>query len=284
MFHHWDRAAHLRNNEKWLSEARTRPNTRILPVWRSKNLIREDGSPLWLSVSEYPEVLEANDSIFLGLHEVDAVFAVDLSSMENPEGFNGRFQDLRNAGTFMLPDDFGPLAYARGMCRWHRVTKHCTECGGALTFAEAGFSRICAICKTVAFPRIDPAIMVLVTRGEQCLLARQPSFPQGMYSALAGFVEVGESLEQCVARETQEEVGLAVQDIRYVASQAWPFPQSLMLGFRAVSTEGPICLDDKELEQAHWFDREVLRKPKGFIYPPPISLAYRLIQEFIVEA
>ena len=278
----WDRAAHRRTDEAWLQNARKAPESWVLPVWRSKNLLDESGAPKWLRLSEHDALANAEDVIFLGVVEGAAVFTLDLSHVEQPE-LPGKFVDLRRAGMFMPPTDFGPLAYARGMARWHRVTRFCTECGGALRFAEGGFARGCTQCETIVYPRTDPAVMVLITRGDACLLARQPRFPKGMYSALAGFVEVGESIEQCVERETLEEVGLEVTDVRYVASQAWPFPQSLMIGFRAVSTEGEVVLDDQELEEARWFTRAELKKPKGFFYPPPMSLAHRLIQEFVGE-
>lgn len=280
MTNKWDRAAHRRTQHEWLREAKS--DAWVLPVWRSKNLFDDEGAPKWLRLKEHDSLANAEESIFLGLHDDVPVFALDISHVDTPE-LPGKFIDLRRAGMFMPPRDFGPLAYARGMARWHRMTKHCAKCGGTLRFAEGGFSRVCPDCQTVVYPRTDPAVMVLITRGDECLLARQPRFPKGMFSALAGFVEVGESLEQCVERETLEEVGLAVQEVRYVASQAWPFPQSLMLGFRADYTSGEITLDDDELEEARWFTRESLRKPKGFFYPPPMSLAHRLIQEFLAE-
>lgn len=278
----WDRAASRRTQNEWLREAKTSEKTWLLPVWRSKNLFDSEGAPKWLRSSEHDALANADEAIFLGLYEGAPVFTIDLSHVDEPD-LPGKFVDLRRAGMFMDPSDFGPLAYARGMARWHRVTRFCKECGSALRFAEGGFARVCTGCETIVYPRTDPAVMVLITRNDACLLARQPRFPKGMYSALAGFVEVGESLEQCVERETLEEVGLHVEEVRYVASQAWPFPQSLMLGFRAVSLSGEITLDDDELEEARWFTRDELRNPKGFFYPPPMSLAHRLVQGFLGE-
>lgn len=276
----WDRAAHRRTQNEWLREAKSSPETWLLPVWRSKNLFDDSGAPKWLRSSEHDDLANSDEAIFLGLYDGTPVFTIDLSHVDDP-GLPGTFVDLRRAGMFMPPADFGPLAYARGMARWHRITRFCKECGGKLRFAEGGFARVCTNCEAIVYPRTDPAVMVLITRGDSCLLARQPRFPKGMYSALAGFVEVGESLEQCVERETLEEVGLQVSDVRYVASQAWPFPQSLMLGFRAESSAGEIVLDDEELEEARWFTRDELRKPQGFFYPPPMSLAHRLVQLFL---
>jgi len=150
---------------------------------------------------------------------------------------------------------------------------------------EGGFARaVDADPKRKVFPRTDPAVMVLVTDGaDRCLLARQHGWPPGMYSALAGFVEPGETLEECVVRETGEEVGLSVRDLRYCRSQAWPFPASLMIGFRAVATPRPLTLDPTEIEDARWVRRDELRNPDGFFIPPRISLAHRLIQDFLAE-
>ncbi|MEM9069349.1 MAG: NAD(+) diphosphatase [Myxococcota bacterium] len=283
----WDRAAHRRRDEEWLNTAKR--DAWLIPVWRSKNLVDEGRPPrgIWVRASDHPTVLESEDtpSIFLGLADGVPVFARDLSHLDDLEdySFPGRFRDLRMAGAFMDPDAFAPLAYARGMCRWHRVTKFCSSCGGKLAAEEGGFARRCDACGEIVYPRTDPAVMILITHGDRCLLARQPRFPKGMYSALAGFVEVGETIEECVHRETLEEVGLAVTGVRYVASQPWPFPQSLMIGFRAVATSDAFSLDDDELEEARWVRRDELRNPKGFFYPPPMSLAHHLVQQFLDE-
>ncbi len=285
----WDRAAHFRTNAEWLEKARAAENAKLIPVWRNRNLIEAGRPPVpvWLRAEEHSTLLDRDaPTIFLGLSGGAPVFAIDLSADDDSRAFGlpGRFEDLRRAGAFMSAADIAPLAYARGMCRWHRVTRFCDHCGGPLEAREAGFSRACRTCDHIVYPRTDPAVMVLITRGDECLLARQSKFPPGMFSALAGFVEPGESLEECVARETKEEVGLQVGDIRYVGSQPWPFPASLMLGFRAVSDESMIRLDDEELEDARWFSREELVSPKGFFHPPPMSLAYTLIAGFVAEA
>ena len=240
----------------------------------------------WLLVSEHGDILErGNLQIFLGLHRDIPVFAVDLSDLDETQikQLPGRFLDLRKAGACMTHEEFAPLAYARGMCHWHRVTTYCHRCGGALFSEEAGFSRRCTECKEIVYPRTDPAVIVLVTHGDHCLLARQPHFPKGMISALAGFVEIGESIEACVHRETYEETRLRLRSLRYVDSQPWPFPQSLMLGFRAEAESTEFHLFDQELESARWVSQDELREPKGFYYPPPMSLAHRLIRSFIDE-
>lgn len=284
----WDRAAHRRKDKDWLREAGAAAATRIIPLWRSKNLLEEGRPPVgrWLCVGEHGDLLERGSTqILLGLHRDIPVFAIDLSDLDESETqqLPGRFLDLRKAGAFMPHEEFAPLAYARGMCHWNRVTIYCHRCGAALHSEEAGFARRCSKCDVIVYPRTDLAVIVLVTHNDRCLLARQPHFPKGMVSALAGFVEIGESIEACVHRETFEETGLRLRNLRYVDSQPWPFPQSLMLGFRAEAESPEFNLFDEELEAARWVSRNELREPKGFFYPPPMSLAHRLIRSFVDE-
>jgi len=284
-----DRKAELRKDEEAVARARAR--ARVLPVWRSRNLVTADRppKPIVLEGALARAALEAGDHpVFLGVDAEDhPVFAVDLSPMTDPTGalgLEGRFQDLRMAGAFMPPADFQPLAYARGVARWNRKTRHCAVCGGALRTVDAGFAKVCAECETRTFPRTDPAVMVLVIREERALLARQHGFPKGMYSALAGFVEPGESLEECAHREVGEEIGLSIRALRYHDSQGWPFPRSLMIGYLAEAGPGEVVLEEEELEEARWFTRGELRSPKGFFYPPPMSLAHHLVQTWLDAA
>ncbi|MBO6933715.1 MAG: NAD(+) diphosphatase [Deltaproteobacteria bacterium] len=280
-----DRKAELRKDQAALTEARAR--ARVLPIWRNRSLVTGDRppKPIALEGAAARAALDAGEHpVFLGVDGSGApVFAVDLSAIDDPSslGIEGRFQDLRMAGAFMATPDFEPLAYARGITRWNRKTNHCAECGGALTTEDAGFAKICSQCETRTFPRTDPAVMVLVVREDRALLARQHGFPKGMYSALAGFVEPGESLEQCVHREVGEEVGLSVRRLRYHDSQGWPFPRSLMIGYLAEAGPGDVVLEEEELEEARWFSKDELRSPKGFFYPPPMSLAHHLVKSWL---
>ncbi len=267
-----------RREPEWLAQAAKNPNAKLMLLWRGKARF-ENMLPQWTSVAEQ-DGLEGGPLIFLGIGENDEpLFARELTS-DSP-GVEGRFTDIRRGGAHLDGmTELGPIAYARSLTRWHRVNPRCANCGGETQPKEAGFARECPGCSNVIYPRTDPAVMVLVTLGDQCLLARQPGFPPGMYSALAGFVEHGESLEECVTRETFEEVGLRVQSMRYLCSQPWPFPASLMFGFEARVESDAFRLDEYELEDARWFSKEELRSPQGFFYPPPISLAHRLIRDF----
>ncbi|MGF1466450.1 MAG: NAD(+) diphosphatase [Sandaracinaceae bacterium] len=279
-----NRAAERRRDDDWLRAVQRRPETRLVPIWRGRCLVR--GRParaLTPTVAEAPALLEqAEEVVFLGLDGEVAVLMVDLPAADPPEVPDGTFLDLFTVGMQLPPEETTLLAYARGMAHWHREARFDPKTGSPTRPADAGFSRLADDGRR-HFPRTDPAVMVLVTHGERCLLAREPRFPPGMFSTLAGFVEVGESLEDCVARETKEEVGLTLRDIRYVDSQAWPFPRSLMIGFRAATDDPTIRLDDDEIEDARWVTRDEVRRPEGFFVPPPFSLAHHLIRGWLDE-
>lgn len=283
-----DRMAHLRDQPEALAEEAAREDAVLTLVWRGRShLTKDDGGALrgvWRRRGELPPLPAGGVEVYLGRDERGVPRLVrDVSAAEAPEalGLDGRFSDLMRAGWSMTPEEFEPLAYARGMAHWHFAAAHCERCGtGRMAVTSGGFKRTCLACEATAFPRSDPAVMMLVTRGDRCLLARQARFPPGMYSALAGFVEPGESLEGCVIRETKEEVGLTVSRPRYFASQPWPFPQSLMIGFFAEAEEDDFALDQDEIDEARWVSRAELEQPEGFFYPPPMSLAHHLIEAF----
>ncbi|MBX3269499.1 MAG: NAD(+) diphosphatase [Sandaracinaceae bacterium] len=274
-----ERAAHLRRDDAFLAAARADEATRLVPIWRGKCLV--EGRParaLVLRVGEAPGLLEgAREVAFLGLDAGVPVFMVELPPEAPPPIERGTFLDLFVAGPQLSDDDVALLGYARAMAAWHTSHRFDPKSGRPTRPVEAGFARETED-GTREFPRTDPAVMILVVDGERCLLARQPRFPPGMYSALAGFVEPGESLEDCVRRETREEVGLEVARPRYVASQPWPFPRSLMIGFVADALTTDVTLDGEELEDARWVSRGEALAPQGFFVPPPFSLAHHVIR------
>jgi NAD+ diphosphatase len=285
-----DRAAHLRPELNDLRGRFNRPGSVLVPVWRNKNLIApgRPARPALLAAAQAGQLLEtAGAMVWLGLLGDADCFALDLhpseQTLEDPAlDSAGEFNDLRMVGSLLKRQDAELLAYARGMLCWHRHHRFCPSCGSKTHRREGGHLRVCAGCNEKLFPRTDPAVMALVTHGQRCLLARQPTFPEGMYSVLAGFVEPGESLEDAVRREVAEEVGLSITDIRYVRSQPWPFPSSLMLGFAADAEHDEIRLgQQEELEDARWFTREQIRSPSAFFIPPPFSLANQLISKFL---
>ena len=290
-----DRAAHRRKDPDWLAAARAAPETRIVPVWRARSLVvGPEDAPLMALLA--PDGGWGDEAVLLGLRNGAAVFAVDLSALEVPEEHpavapcvagGGRFVDLRLIGPLMDHDEGSLCAYARGLTHWNARHRFCGVCGSPAASAEAGHVRKCSNpeCATPHFPRTDPAVIMLVhDGGDRCLLGRQAMWPAGMHSTLAGFVEPGECLEEAVAREVFEEVGVRITDVRYHSSQPWPFPSSLMLGFtaRALSAELTVAAD--ELESARWVTRDFLRRLEpsdDFRMPRLDSIARRLIDDWI---
>ena len=223
---------------------------------------------------------------FLGLRDGQPWFALPLQEGE-PGPADARFLGLRRAAVDWPAADSGLFAYARALALWQARHRHCGRCGAANRPARAGHVLRCSDegCGTETFPRLDPAIIVLVTDGERCLLGRQAAWPAGQFSTLAGFVEPGESLEDAVRREVQEEAGVRVGACRYQSSQPWPFPSSLMLGFRAEALDPAIRLGD-ELEDARWFPVDALLAAIAageLRASSPISIAHRLLREWVQE-
>jgi NAD+ diphosphatase len=232
--------------------------------------------------------------VLLGQEDETAVFALDLSALETPfdslalDAAQYKFLDLRAFGALLDRRDGSLLAYAKAMMHWHSRHRFCGVCGSPTVPVEAGHVRHCtnAACKTSHFPRTDPAVIMLVTDGENCLLGRQKIWPAGMYSTLAGFVEPGESLEEAVAREVYEEAGIEIDCVTYHSSQPWPFPASIMLGFHAAAKTRDIRVDGAELEDARWFSRDWLRRTEDgpeFRKPRKDSIARRLLEDWLQQ-
>ena len=196
-------------------------------------------------------------------------------SLEPPAGLD--FRDIGLLFGTLEPIQHAIAGRAVQIVEWDRTHQFCGACGGPTELSESDRSRSCAECKTPLYPRLAPAMIVAVERGNEILLARSPHFPKGIYSILAGFVEPGESAEDAVIREVHEETGIVVGDVRYVSSQAWPFPNSLMLGFTAQYVSGEIRLDDDEIEDAGWFRYDDL--PQTF--PGRVSISQWLLHDFL---
>ncbi len=291
-----DRVSDFRSDTNWVAETLAQPETCIVAVWRSKNLFVEAATPeaVFLPIAEHQPLLDAAaETVLLGLKGKIAYVAIDLSPMDAPEDHPAipepaRFSDIRAHGPVLDRQAGAVLAYARGMLTWHRRHRFCGTCGHATESRQAGHQRKCtnADCGAEHFPRTDPAVIMLVTRGDQCLLGRQSVWPPGMHSTLAGFVEPGESLEEAVAREVFEEAGIPVTDVRYRSSQPWPFPSSIMLGFHATAKSADIRVNPDEIEDARWFSRDFVRAhapDDTFRTPRKDSIAWRLIQEWLAE-
>jgi NAD+ diphosphatase len=261
------------------------PESRVVPVWNSRSLIAAGETPraAFLELSEIPaEQRNAETLILLGRAEGVHFFACEIESPEAPQFASGaRFEDLRLVASLLPSAEAGLLGYARAMLSWRRRHRFCGSCGCPTLADKGGHVLICtnAACRHEQFPRLDPAIIVLVSDGERALLGRQAAWPRGRYSTIAGFVEPGESLEDTVAREVYEETGVRVDVIDYHSSQPWPFPASLMLGFTAHAVPQAVDLHDDELEDARWFTRAELASGTPLL-PPTQSISFTLIENW----
>lgn len=300
----FDRAGLLRRDEAWVARRKADPATRMIPVWRDRHLIAAvaEPRPVFLSPAEVPALAPDTEAApLLGVVEETACFAIDISHidapLERPELLGrGEFVDIRDVGSLLTPADAQLLVFARAMLYWHRRHMYCGACGAPTAPTDAGHVRVCtdADCAVTHFPRTDPAVIMLVTDGERCLLGRRPGRENFMYSTLAGFVEPGESLEEAVAREVMEETGIEVAGVRYAHSQPWPFPANLMLGFYAGAATTEITVNEDELADARWFTRDEVRELMAVRdrvdsqrlggaphLPRPISIARRLIGDWL---
>ncbi len=290
-----DRVSSKRNDKTWINAQFKIESTRIIQIWDSKILCKSapNQGPIFLTPNDllrHPSAIES--SILLGISDKKTYFAIDLGSDENAliicDNKNGAFLDLKKVAPLFNYWDNAILALARFMIIWHSKNRFCGKCGSPTISAEAGHLRICTNeqCGLNHFPNMDPAVIVLVSSGEHCLLGRQKVWPKGMYSTIAGFVEPGESIEDAVVREVEEETGIKVKDIEYQSSQPWLFPNSLMLGFFAKAENKTINIAENELEDARWFSREDIKENlnKGLMrVSSKVSIAYALIKEWYDE-
>ncbi|MCK8137425.1 NAD(+) diphosphatase [Pseudoalteromonas sp. 2CM28B] len=265
-----DRGSNFRKNAAWLN-AQMSAQSKWLLVNNNHTLFYKDAAQVCYLTYQQIAHLDLSNAIYLGSNtEQQGVFALDVSAIHDDElkrviG-DAQFFDIRQYGPHVDIQDGSIAALARGLCYWHATHSFCGRCGSKNTLVEAGHSRLCENehCKHPTFPRTDPAVIMVVTKVfedgiERCLLGRQAIWQQGMYSSLAGFVDPGETLEQAVAREVKEEAGIDVDNVRYIASQPWPFPSSIMLGFIAQAKTEQINVDKDELDDAKWFTREEVK-------------------------
>jgi NAD+ diphosphatase len=293
-----DRRAGLRANAEELRALLRAERARIVPVWNQKHLFDAAPRPQFLSFAHIARLdLDVLEPVFLGCADDTPWFALGLPPGDAPPdlGLNGDYRTLNEVVTLLTPDEASILAYGRAMVIWHDNHRYCGRCGAPTRSSDGGHARVCTnpACGHRSFPRTDPAVITLIEDpgGARALLGRQARWMPGMYSVIAGFVEPGESLEETVARETFEETGVRVTDVRYMASQPWPFPSSIMLGFRARALTTAIVLGDDELEDCRWFTRDELRSfgradgPYASLrLPNPFSIARYLINAWLDEA
>ncbi|EJL32937.1 Zn-finger containing NTP pyrophosphohydrolase [Caulobacter sp. AP07] len=307
-----DRAGERRGDESWLAEKAADPQSLAVAIWNGKPLVEDapppadkgaDGKSLEAKGGVQIAYLRADMAkdlaatperlLFLGLWKDIAVFAVDLEGgpdpAEGPLQGLGRFEELRSIAPTLPPPDAGILATAKSMFEWRRKHRWCSNCGQETHVTDGGWKRQCASCKTEHFPRTDPVAIMLALHDGKCLLGRQAAWPPGMYSALAGFVEPGETIEEACARELMEEAGLTATAVRYHSSQPWPWPSSLMMGLVADVDSDEAAPDQTELEAVKWFTKDEAKalikgELEGFFAPPPLAIAHQLIKAWAEEA
>ena len=302
--HTLDRADHLRKDDSALQLLFDDPQTRFYPVYQGDSLIRSsEQSPAAVAISK-PADLTITRAIFLGLHSSIACFAfscADYSDKQHQQIIdqapdNTNFINLRTIGPLLDDHEGSILAYAKALTGWHDAVKFCELCGANLVSTGGGHVKKCSnsSCAQLQFPRTDPAVIMLVEHTAsgndpaRCLLGRNRNWPEGVFSTLAGFVEPGESLEHAVMREVYEESRISTSNVRYLGSQPWPFPRSIMLGFIATAESTDIEVDPTELEEAHWFTAEQIKKfgtwgdaSAGPKLPRSDSIAHHLISHWL---
>jgi NAD+ diphosphatase len=285
-----DRVSFRRADPAWVARRRADPASCAVVSTADGVLVGPDGAaPVYVALDELPRHAEI---VLLGLdgdgEDGPAVFAAD----PGPDAAaalraDARLAGLRDVAAQAAATDAGLLAHATGLLNWHRRHRFCANCGSPTDSGEAGYVRVCPRCGANHHPRTDPVVITLVHDGDRVLLGRQPTWPPGRFSCLAGFVEPGESLEEAVVREIGEEAGVTVGAVRYVSSQPWPFPASLMLGFEATYAAGDPHPHDRELEAVQWFTREDLARAVAGegepLVPPPLAIARRLMDGWLAR-
>lgn len=255
-----DRASDRRADAEWIARHWSDPGSRVVPLWRDECLV-SGGTAAVVPSSLLSDAVSGMEPIFLGLDGDTALFAADLSGYERTAAcaFVGADTTVDVRSLFSADGPVSPsaLAYARGLCHWHRQQRFCGACGASTTASHGGHLRTCTGCGKLLFTRIEPAVITLIESpdGARCLLARNSGSAAGRFALVAGFVEIGESLEDAARRESGEEVGVELDRVRYQGSQGWPFPAGLMVGFHARAASEEFVVDGTEIAEARWFDR-----------------------------
>ena len=272
-----DRADRLRHDPEALAAAQGDWRARLLKLVDFVPELTEDGTLGWTTLADAPDDAEL---VLLGLDAAQRPhFAAFTPGMRTPPGRSMRLFGMLDA---FAPGEAATYAAARQVLDWHSRHQFCANCGHQTALFRAGWGRSCANCKAEHFPRVDPVVIMIAEHDGRALLGRQPAFPPRRYSALAGFLEPGESIEEAVAREIMEEAGVRVSNVRYIASQPWPFPSSLMIACVGEAEDDAITLDTHELEDAIWVERDVVRavlagEDGPFLPPPPYAIAHTLL-------
>ena len=287
-----DRASAKRADPAWIADRLAEPAALSVAIWNGRPLVETgaSGAPqlAYLSAAVASELAGGPERLlFLGLWKETPVFALDFEGADDPadgplEGL-GRFDDLRTIALTLPPADAAIAATAKGVFEWRRRHQYCAACGAASQVAEAGWKRVCPACAAEHFPRTDPVVIMLPVKGERCLVGRQAAWPKGVYSALAGFLEPGETIEEACARELSEEAGLITRRVHYHSTQPWPYPSTLMIGLIAEVENEDAVADQDELDEVRWLTREEARQLIAETHasaraPGAMAIAHQLIR------
>lgn len=286
-----DRLVDQRDDPDWVRQALAADDAHLVPLWRSRSLLEKGDNgtiAVYLKSEELPEAGMIQPPTLLGTDDKRTYFAVSITDQQRDAVLasrpRARFSDLRRASIDMDAKHAGILAYAKALHYWQHRHTFCGVCGNPNRLLSAGHRLVCSNeeCARETFPRIDPAIIVLITHQDACLLGRNPNWPPRRFSTLAGFVEPGESLEDAVVREVYEEARVQLSSVHYVSSQPWPFPASSMCGFYAEAVSRKCTVSD-ELEEVRWFTTDDLVtaiRDGTVLLSPPVSIAFRLLADW----
>ena len=289
-----DRVSQRRQDAAWVTSLLDDPRTRLLPLRELKPLVRDSAAPAldWQQVALWREAIDAGAAlILLGIGGGRAHFALDVTAAAMPAASTAASIDVRSLAAAIPGADAAILAEARSLLDWHARHGFCAQCGTASAIDAAGWGRRCPSCRAHHYPRVDPVVIMLAVNGERCLLGRGRRRVGARFSCLAGFMEPGETIEEAVRREVLEESGIRVGRVRYLASQPWPFPSTLMMGLLAEALSEEIRIDPEEIAEARWFERAEVRamversrsdEPvEGLAtLPPPLAIGHQLARRW----
>jgi NAD+ diphosphatase len=294
------RRSEKRADANFIGAARANANAKVLPLFDLKIPIvssadRATAQLRWMSQHDVQAIAKPAEYVYLGEEETGApVFTCNFQplQMSHAAAALEKMKPLVDLRSLAMQGVLGEAellvaSQARAVMAWHAINRCCARCGAHVRSHDGGWRRHCGACGLDAYPRMDPAVIMLITRGGRCLLGHEHRFPEKLYSALAGYVEPGDDIEYAVRREIKEETGVDVGQVRYIASQPWPFPHSLMIGCWGEALSEELTLNTAEIADARWFNREEAasmlagRHPKGLEVPPAISIAHALIQSFV---
>jgi NAD+ diphosphatase len=289
-----DRVSQRRQDAGWVASLLDDLETRLLPFRELKPIIRDPAATRidWQPAASWRDAIDGGAiTVLLGIGEGRAYFALDAGSAPAPDGAEETTADVRSLAAAIPGPEAAILAEARSVLDWHARHGFCAQCGTPSTISSGGWGRRCPNCRAHHYPRVDPVVIMLAVRGERCLLGRGRRRVGTRYSCLAGFMEPGETIEEAVRREVLEESGIAIGRVRYLASQPWPFPSTLMMGLLAEAVSEEIRIDPEELAEARWFERDEVRAmversrsddpmPGVATLPPPLAIGHQLARRW----